>query len=196
LNKRVVDDPSYFFGYSTDEMNNLFPPHRSPTDHICSSIKDVLELNQSKANSFDDENVNICVASFIPDSFGNNKSILELGSNILSFNTSHYSNWVATPTIIVNGSLNVAQDMVGDILLDAIRREMTIWLGNILAILLLICLNFRHMNSTSSIALTYMSNVIMLSTIIGNRDFSGVWADLVSSCVGQYSTEQDQKLFL
>ncbi len=92
LNKRVVDDPSYFFGYSTDEMNNLFPPHRSPTDHICSSIKDVLELNQSKANSFDDENVNICVASFIPDSFGNNKSILELGSNILSFNTSHYSN--------------------------------------------------------------------------------------------------------
>jgi hypothetical protein len=66
--------------------------------------------------------------------------------------------------------------MVGNILLGGIRREVTIWLQNIMAILLSICLNLWHMKPTSPIALMSMSNVIIPSSIIGNRDFSGVWA--------------------
>ncbi len=65
--------------------------------------------------------------------------------------------------------------MVGNILLDGIRREAIIWLQNIMAILLLICHNVWHVTPTSPIALMCMSNEIIPSWIIDNRDFSGVW---------------------
>jgi hypothetical protein len=65
---------------------------------------------------------------------------------------------------------------VGNILLGGIKRDAIIWLQNIMAILLLICHNVWHMTPTSPIALMCMSNKIFPSSIIGNRDFSGVWA--------------------
>ena len=77
---------------------------------------------------------------------------------------------------IVYGILNVTQDTVGGILPGGIRREVIIWLRSIMAILLLICHNVQHVTPTSPIALMCMSDEIILSSIIGNRDFSGVWA--------------------
>jgi hypothetical protein len=69
-----------------NEMNRFFPPARYPTIHICRSIEDVLELNESSMNHFDDKNIIICVDSSIPQScFNNNGSndcILKLGNNI------------------------------------------------------------------------------------------------------------------
>ncbi len=56
-----------------------------PTVHICTSIKDVLDLNESSVNSFDDKNIIICVDNSIPNSFENtpeSPDSLELGSNI------------------------------------------------------------------------------------------------------------------
>ena len=56
-----------------------------PTVHICTSIEDVLDLNESSVNSFYDKNIIICVDHSIPDSVGNNSEspdMLELGSNI------------------------------------------------------------------------------------------------------------------
>ncbi len=96
-------------------------------------------------------------------------------TTFLSFDASHCLNQRATFTVAVNGTLNVTQDTVGNILLGGIRREVTIWLQNMMAILLSICLNVWHLKPTSLIVLFCMSNVIVPSPIIGNRDFSGVW---------------------
>jgi hypothetical protein len=40
-----------------DEMNRLFPPARYHSIHICRSIEDILELNESSTNHLDDTNV-------------------------------------------------------------------------------------------------------------------------------------------
>ena len=93
-----------------------------------------------------------------------------------SFDTSLCLNRVIPIAIVVNGIPNVMRDMEGDILLGGIRKEATIWLPNILAISLQNCLNVRLVISTSSIALTCMSNVSMSTPNLGDRDFSGVWA--------------------
>ena len=56
-----------------------------PTVHICTSMEDVLDLNELSVNSFDDKNIIICVDNSIPNSFGNtpeSPDSLELGSNI------------------------------------------------------------------------------------------------------------------
>ena len=56
-----------------------------PTVHICTSMEDVLDLNESSVNFFDDKNIIICDDNSIPDSFGNtaeSPDTLELGSNI------------------------------------------------------------------------------------------------------------------
>ena len=41
-----------------------------PAVHIFTSIEDVLDLNESSVDSFDDKNIIICVDHSIPDSFG------------------------------------------------------------------------------------------------------------------------------
>ena len=69
LNIHKTGNPSSFFGYSMDEMNRLFPPARHPTIYICRSIEDVLELNESSTNHFDNTIIIICVDSSIPESF-------------------------------------------------------------------------------------------------------------------------------
>ncbi len=46
------------------------------------------------------------------------------------------------------GSLNVMQDMVGDILPGGIRQEVIIWLQSMVAILLYICMNVCLVIST------------------------------------------------
>jgi hypothetical protein len=82
----IYHGPSSYFGYSDIKMRHLFSPQRSPTVHVRSSIKDVLELNESSINHFDGKNIIICVALSIPESFSNNndnkESILVLGNNI------------------------------------------------------------------------------------------------------------------
>jgi hypothetical protein len=82
------DDPSTYFGYSEVKMRRLFLPQRSPTVHVYSSIKDVLELNESSNNHFDGKNIIICVGLSGPETFFNNaddsdsESTLVLGNNI------------------------------------------------------------------------------------------------------------------
>jgi hypothetical protein len=82
------DDPSTYFGYSEVKMRRLFSSQRSPTVHVCSSIEDVLESNESSINHFDGKNIIICVALSIPETFSNNadddasESTLVLGNNI------------------------------------------------------------------------------------------------------------------
>ena len=82
-----VNDSSSFLGYSKQKMKVLFSFRNfHPTVHICTSMEDVLDLNESSVNSFDDKNIIICVDNSIPDSFGNTSEspdTLELGSNIL-----------------------------------------------------------------------------------------------------------------
>ncbi len=174
------DDPSSYFGYSEEKMRCLFSPQRSPTVHVCSSIKDVLESSESSINHFDGKNIIICVALSIPESFSNNddddESILVLGNNIFELRYVSLFESMSSLRAVVNGILNVTQDTVGNILLGGIRREVIIWLRNIMAISLYSCLNIWHMTPISSIALMCMSNMIIPSSIIGNRDFSGVWA--------------------
>jgi hypothetical protein len=66
-----------------DQMTLLFLQQISPTVHVCSSIKDVLQSNELSDNHFDDKNIITCVGSSNPESFYNdNQSILKLGSNI------------------------------------------------------------------------------------------------------------------
>jgi hypothetical protein len=83
------DDPSTYFGYLEVKMRRLFSVQRSPTVHMCSSIEDVLELNESSINHFDGKNIIICVLLSVPESFSNNnndndnESTLVLGNNIL-----------------------------------------------------------------------------------------------------------------
>ena len=77
---------------------------------------------------------------------------------------------------VVSLSLNVLQDTVGDILLGGIRREVTICLGNMLAISPPICLYARYLlKFTTSIALMCLSDAIMPSLTTDKRDFSSVW---------------------
>jgi hypothetical protein len=82
------DDPSTYFGYSEEKMRCLFPPQRSPTVYVCSSIEDVLESNESSINHFNGKNIITCVALSIPESFSNNnndnndESTLVLSNNI------------------------------------------------------------------------------------------------------------------
>ncbi len=59
-----------------------------------------------------------------------------LATKYSSFDTSHSLNQRTSLSAMVNGILNVAQDTVGNILLGGIRREVIIWLRNIVAILL------------------------------------------------------------
>jgi len=66
------DDPGTYFGYSEVKMRCLFSPQRSPTVQVCSSIKDVLESNESSINHFDGKNIIICVALSVTESFSNN----------------------------------------------------------------------------------------------------------------------------
>ena len=83
------DDPCTYFGYSEVKMRRLFSPQRSPTVHVCSSIEDVLESNESSINHFNGKNIIICVASSVPETFFNNdddgdsESTLVLGNNIV-----------------------------------------------------------------------------------------------------------------
>ncbi len=67
-------------------MHCLFSPQRSPTVYVCSSIKDVLELNGFSINHFDGKNIIICVVLSVPESFSKNddkeESILVLSNNI------------------------------------------------------------------------------------------------------------------
>ncbi len=83
------DDPSTYFGYLEEKMTCLFSPQRSPTVQVCSSIKDVLEWNESSINHFDGKNIIICVALSVPESFSNNndeddnESTLVLGNSII-----------------------------------------------------------------------------------------------------------------
>jgi hypothetical protein len=67
-------------------MRHLFSAQRSPIVHMCSTIKDVLDSNESSVNHFDGMNSIKCVASSVPESFSNNnndnESTLILGSNI------------------------------------------------------------------------------------------------------------------
>jgi hypothetical protein len=85
------DDPSTYFWYSEVKMRRLFSPQRSPTVHVCSSIEDVLELNEASINHFDGKNIIICVALSVPETFSNNnddnesQSTLVLGNNIFEF---------------------------------------------------------------------------------------------------------------
>jgi hypothetical protein len=53
------------------KMRSLFSSQRTPTAHLCSSIKDVLESNESSITHFDGKNIIICVALSIPESFSN-----------------------------------------------------------------------------------------------------------------------------
>ncbi len=82
------DDPSTYFGYSEVKMRRLFLPQRSPTVHVCSSIEDVLESNESSINHFDGKNIIICVALSVAKTFSNNaddddsESTLVLSNNI------------------------------------------------------------------------------------------------------------------
>ncbi len=82
----VYHDPISYFGYSDEKMRCLFSPQRSPTVHVCSSIKDVLESDESSINHFDGKNIIICVALSVSESFSSNdnddESILVLGNNI------------------------------------------------------------------------------------------------------------------
>ena len=57
----------------TDDDVLIFLSSRNfhPTVLICTSIEDVLDLNESSVNSFYDKNIIICVDYSIPDSFGN-----------------------------------------------------------------------------------------------------------------------------
>ena len=105
-----------------------------------------------------------------------------LAVTYLSFDAFYCSNQIVL-TIAVLGCLNVMQDMVGDILPGGIRQEVIIWLQSIVAILLYICMNVRLVIPTSSIALMCMSNVILHSQTIGNRDFSDVWVVKLMSYV-------------
>jgi hypothetical protein len=66
------DDPSTYFGYLEVKIRRLFSPQRSPTVHVCSSIEDVLESNESSTNHFDGKNIIICVALSVPESSSNN----------------------------------------------------------------------------------------------------------------------------
>jgi hypothetical protein len=159
-------------------MNRVFSPQRSSTVHVCSSIEDVLDLNESSVNHFDGKNIIICVVSSIPESFTNNnsndESTLILGNNIFELryislfeSKSHFhsrSKW--NPECYTRHS-----------------GEYTSWwhqergdhmATNMMAILLSIRLNVWHLKPTPSVALLCMSNVIVPSPIIGNRDFSGV----------------------
>jgi hypothetical protein len=69
-------------------MRRLFSPQRSPTVHVCSSIEDVLESNESSINHFNGKNIIICVALSFSETFSNNnddndnESTLVLGNNI------------------------------------------------------------------------------------------------------------------
>jgi hypothetical protein len=65
----VYHGPSSYFGYSDIKVRRLFSPQRSLTVHMCSSIKDVLELNESSINHFNGKNIIICVALLVPESF-------------------------------------------------------------------------------------------------------------------------------
>ncbi len=56
LNNILADDPSSHFGYSMDLMKRLFPTQRSPTVQICSSVEEVMDLNESSGDHFDDKN--------------------------------------------------------------------------------------------------------------------------------------------
>ena len=84
----VYHGPSSYFGYSDIKMRHLFSSQRSPTVHVCSSIKDVLELNESSNNHFDGKNIIIWVGLSGPETFFNNaddsdsESTLVLGNNI------------------------------------------------------------------------------------------------------------------
>ncbi len=176
----IDHDPNSYFGYSEDKMRCLFSPQRSSTVHVCYSIEDVLDLNESSVNHFDGKNIIICIVSSIPESFSNNndndESTLILGNNI--FELWYISLFESKSHVHSCSKWNsewYTQDTVGNILLGGIRREVTVWLRNMMAILLSICLNIWYLKLTSSIALLCMSNVIVPSPIIGNRDFSGVW---------------------
>jgi hypothetical protein len=69
-------------------MRCLFSPQQSPTVHVCSSIEDVLESNESSISHFDGKNIIICVALSVPETFSNNaddddsESTFVLGNNI------------------------------------------------------------------------------------------------------------------
>ena len=83
LNNILADDPSSHFGYSVDLMKRLFPTQRSPTVQICSSVEEVMDLNESSGDHFDDKNIIICLSSSIPDSFvDHDECTLKLGNNI------------------------------------------------------------------------------------------------------------------
>ena len=100
-----------------------------------------------------------------------------LETTSLSYDTSLCSNRVIPIPAVVNGIPNVTQDTEGNILLGGIRKEAIIWLPNITAIYLPNCLSVHlAILSTSLIARTSMSNSIMSTPNIGDRDFSGVWA--------------------
>jgi len=77
-------------------MKGLFPPQRSPTVQVCSSIENVLELNESSIDHFDGKNIIICVALSIPESFSNNddgvgnESTLVLGNSIFELKYIHF----------------------------------------------------------------------------------------------------------
>jgi len=88
--------PDTFLGYSEAKMKGLFPPQRSPTVQVCSSIENVLELNESSIDHFDGKNIIICVALSVPESFSNNddgvgnESTLVLGNSIFELKYIHF----------------------------------------------------------------------------------------------------------
>ncbi len=100
-----------------------------------------------------------------------------LVATFLSSNLYHCFNRLLQPIIVAVGTMNVIQDMVGDIPLGGFRWEVIICHRNILVILLPICTNIWYARILIlSIALMCMSNVITPSPIFGNRESSGVWA--------------------
>lgn len=64
-------------------MKRLFPTQRSPAVQICSSVEEVMDLNESSGDHFDDKNIIICLSSSIPDTFvDHDECTLKLGNNI------------------------------------------------------------------------------------------------------------------